>query len=231
MEIEVLPTSMPRLSTIGAGTGLREASDGSCVSDEEGVKKLISDHFSTVFGEESSVVQSPNFSRQRILPESARDLLIRPVCKEEVRNALRSMKSYKAPGPDGLQPIFLKSFWDGDAVVAMIQHALSFGEFPLEIAHTLIVLIPKEETPKNISQFRPISLCNVLYKILAKKYLIIRLHIFGSSSSRWTCDSFLCLSGIERTRDANSFSDEGESSRYCFHRGFAPTCCVSRHMR
>ncbi|KAH1098000.1 hypothetical protein J1N35_014921 [Gossypium stocksii] len=33
---------------------------------------------------------------------------------------------------------------------------------------TNIVLIPKVQTPKNIRQFRLISLCNALYKIISK---------------------------------------------------------------
>lgn len=42
------------------------------------------------------------------------------------------------------------------------------GEFDQTISQTLICLIPKVEVPNVISQFRPISLCNVLYKILTK---------------------------------------------------------------
>lgn len=37
-----------------------------------------------------------------------------------------------------------------------------------EITHSFIVLIPKGSNVAYVSQYRPISLCNVLYKIISK---------------------------------------------------------------
>ena len=42
------------------------------------------------------------------------------------------------------------------------------GVLPDDINLTYIVLIPKKSNPKLISHMRPISLCNVLYKVIAK---------------------------------------------------------------
>lgn len=42
------------------------------------------------------------------------------------------------------------------------------GFFPHSLNDTNICLIPKCVNPHNIKDFRPISLCNVVYKILSK---------------------------------------------------------------
>ena len=56
----------------------------------------------------------------------------------------------------------------GDDVVIAILDFLNNGNMLPEINHTNIVLIPKVKNPEKMSNFRPISLCNVIYKIMSK---------------------------------------------------------------
>ena len=56
----------------------------------------------------------------------------------------------------------------GESVIIDVLDFLYNGNMLPDINHTDIVLIPKVKNPKRISEFRPISLCNVIYKIISK---------------------------------------------------------------
>lgn len=101
------------------------------------------------------------------------------VSKEGVRRATFGMKSYKAPGHDGFQPIFFKHFWDvvGDDIWHLVKEAFINGSSDARLSETLLVLIPKVTHPRCLKEFRPISLCNVTYKIITK-VLVNRLRPF-----------------------------------------------------
>jgi hypothetical protein len=87
-----------------------------------------------------------------------------PYSKEEVKAALFQMFPTKAPDPDGFAAHFFQRHWElcGDEVTAMVLRVLSGVDSPEEINKTFIVLISKITSPKNLGQFRPISLCNVI---------------------------------------------------------------------
>ena len=50
----------------------------------------------------------------------------------------------------------------GESVIIDVLDFLYNGNMLPDINHTDIVLIPKVKNPKRISEFRPISLCNVI---------------------------------------------------------------------
>ena len=88
----------------------------------------------------------------------------------EVQEAIKQMAPLKAPGPDGMPPLFYQTYWDlvGDEVTSSVLHFLNSASLPANLNHTFITLIPKVKNPEYVSEFRPISLCNVLYKIFSK---------------------------------------------------------------
>ncbi|CAL1383747.1 unnamed protein product [Linum trigynum] len=89
---------------------------------------------------------------------------------EEIWQAVKAMGSLKAPGKDGLNPLFYQRCWDfvGPYVVAFVQSCWSDPSKVKEINERIVVLISKIKTPTLIEHFRPISLCNVSYKMITK---------------------------------------------------------------
>lgn len=81
-----------------------------------------------------------------------------------------SISDDKSPGLDGFPAIFFKSFWDslGPLVITAVSRFFEARHMLKEWNQSLIVLIPKRDPPKEVSHFRPISLCNILYKCVSK---------------------------------------------------------------
>jgi hypothetical protein len=84
--------------------------------------------------------------------------------------SLWSLKAFKAPRPDGLHPGFFQKCWPivGDSIVNEVRQIFFSGRMPEYLNRILISLIPKCLRPETLSQFRPISLCNTVYKIVTK---------------------------------------------------------------
>jgi hypothetical protein len=72
--------------------------------------------------------------------------------------------------------LFYKRYWEivGEDVTKEVLDFLNGGILPRAWNETVIVLIPKTSNPESLKDLRPISLCNVLYKI-ASKVLASRL--------------------------------------------------------
>uniref|UniRef100_A0A803QEC1 Reverse transcriptase domain-containing protein n=1 Tax=Cannabis sativa TaxID=3483 RepID=A0A803QEC1_CANSA len=86
------------------------------------------------------------------------------------RQTLFSMGSLKAPGPDGMSVLFFKHYWNtvGSDLCDAVGEFFASSLMHRGINATNVILIPKVDNPKKVSQFRPISLCNVIYKVISK---------------------------------------------------------------
>ncbi|KAK0574015.1 hypothetical protein LWI29_017005 [Acer saccharum] len=108
--------------------------------------------------------------RNSELPHNKADFMDRDVTNDEIRDVCFSLHPNKAPGPDGFNAHFFKKTWDivGEDVINAIQKFFRSGHFLKEINATILALVPKVPNPSKMKDFRPISCCNTLYKIIAK---------------------------------------------------------------
>lgn len=65
---------------------------------------------------------------------------------------------------------FFQKYWNfpGSNIITCVLDFLNYRHLPRTLNYTFIVLIPKVSRPKHITEFRPISLCSVIYNILSK---------------------------------------------------------------
>ena len=96
--------------------------------------------------------------------------LNRPITNLEIEDTIFQLGPHKAPGPDGPPAFFYQQYWDivKFDVFNNIQAFFHLGSLFKPLNHTFITLIPKISFPDEVSHFRPISLCNVIYKTISK---------------------------------------------------------------
>ena len=96
--------------------------------------------------------------------------LEQPVLEVEIFQAFHQMGPLKTSGPDGIPAAFYQKYWNTvhTDITNMVKAFFHSGFILKSLNHTFITLSPKIPTPKKISQFRPISLYNVTYKIISK---------------------------------------------------------------
>ncbi|WJX44074.1 hypothetical protein P8452_31099 [Trifolium repens] len=132
--------------------------------------EVVRSYFDQLF-KANTAVHDPILSliRPRITQDD-NDRLAAPISKEELKEALFQMHPDKAPGPDGFNPAFYQHFWDlcGDDIFEAVKEWLDRGFFPTSLNETNICLVPKCDNPLSMKDLRPISLCNVLYKMVSK---------------------------------------------------------------
>ncbi|PNX94787.1 hypothetical protein L195_g017967 [Trifolium pratense] len=151
------------------------------VEEEENLKGMVNRYYQNLFARNDDDIQwqQTRYSYPNLC-ESEYDQLKENISCVEVKNAIFDMSPWKAPGPDGFPAGFYQNGWS-EIRNSAFEFVKSVWHNPVNVASvnfTDICLIPKVDKPEFVSQFRPISLCNVSYKIITKvivnrlKYII-----------------------------------------------------------
>jgi hypothetical protein len=148
-----------------------ENEEGTTFYEEHQILKVISEYYQKIFttkpGERRSVIAAT--LQPCISDETNRKLTRMPTAKE-IKTACFSIHADKAPGPDGFSASFFQTNWRtvGAQIILEIQNFFSSGILPRNINTTHVRLIPKITSSKTMKDYRPIALCSIYYKIIAK---------------------------------------------------------------
>ena len=104
-----------------------------------------------------------------ICEEEAADLAA-DLTAEELQWAVSVCPQRKSPGPDGLPAEFYKCVWGviAEDMLTVFAEVLSRGRLCASQGQGVIVLVPKVPSAAQLSQYRPLTMLNCDYKILAR---------------------------------------------------------------
>lgn len=128
--------------------------DGQWISNGPELEKLAVGYFKRLYSLDDVEQVVDSLPQRGFVELSHEDKaeLSKPFAAREVENAVRSMGKFKAPGPDGYQPVFYQQSWDvvGDSVLRFVMAFFSTGELPENTNDALVVLIGKVQKPEKI---------------------------------------------------------------------------------
>lgn len=146
-------------------------------SDKAIIIQTFVKHYSTLF---STIGTESNLDKLRSLLDNMPVLsgvetssLETPIELEETLDAIDTSSPCKSPGPDGITAGFYKTFKNSISpfLLILFRYAYKANVLPPTFTRTHTVLIPKTDDPDKLHTvcgYRPITLCNVDYKIFAK---------------------------------------------------------------
>ena len=139
--------------------------------EEDAVSALLVSYYESLFtSSDPHNLDSVLDGVQAVVTKDMNAKLVEMYTAEEVAVAIKEMAPLKAPDPDGMPPLFFQTYWPdiGMDINEAVLSSLNSSSLLKSINHTFISLIPKVKNPERVTEFRPIILCNLIYKIISK---------------------------------------------------------------
>ncbi|MCO5611804.1 hypothetical protein L7F22_066063 [Adiantum nelumboides] len=151
--------------------------DGGVTEDETEIKEMFKDSLSGIVGSpmtwNEQLQQKLNTFLEPMdskINEEKKLLLGRPFSVYEVETVVKAMKKEKTPGPDGIQAEVLQELikYAGQDLCDLLYHWRREGTIQPEFNQGLIKLIPKGQDKMEVKNYRPLTMLNTVYKVMAK---------------------------------------------------------------
>ena len=148
--------------------------NGKIISNQNEILNEQKNYYENLYNEKKQNDSEYNFydeNKITKLSENEKLLCEGIITEKECTDAIREMKNGKSPGSDGINVEFYKIFWNHikKDVIESMNYSFENNVLSQLQAQSLITLIPKPNKDLSfLSNWRPISLLNVDYKILTK---------------------------------------------------------------
>jgi hypothetical protein len=145
--------------------------DGSVTKNKEDMEELTNSFFQNLYkADESTQPAAILDAIQPLISHEINETLCTEFSEDEISFAMFQIGPLKAPGRDGFPASFYQRHWGvlKNDIIAAVKEFFKSGHMPDGVNDTVIVLIPKKKNLELLRDFRPISLCNVIYKVVSK---------------------------------------------------------------
>lgn len=133
------------------------------------------EYYEDLLGGESAVLSELDKALSRTCTpfrcdEASKAALQAGITDAEIKREAFALPPNKSLGPDGFTGEFFRGCWDviGRDLTNAVKEFFSSGQILKQWNATAITLIPKKEGAVKVGDFRPISCCNAIYKIVSK---------------------------------------------------------------
>ncbi|KAK2401903.1 hypothetical protein QL285_051464 [Trifolium repens] len=159
--------------------------DGTMVTTHEEIEQEVLGLYGNLMGKADTNMKGIDIVAMRDGPQLTSDqrmMLVAPIQETEIFKALKSIGDLKAPGLDGYGAMFFKASWNIIKldVIAAVQEFFVEGKIYNAINSTFVTLIPKHTAAKTIKEYRPISCCTTIFKIISKILTLRLSRVLGS---------------------------------------------------
>lgn len=139
---------------------------GQIITDSQVISEHFQGYYKALLGTQqvrTARVETEVVRLGKVLTKEHQLSLIRPVTKQEVKDALWSISDIKSPSPDGYGSGFFKATWHivEHDVFATVSEFFRMRRLLKNLSKTNLVLIPKTDVPRTVSDYRPTACCGV----------------------------------------------------------------------
>ena len=149
------------------------------ITDDKEILKHEKDFYNKLLGHDIPLdgqfhINCERFTKLENIPKITdhdRNYCETSILESEILASIKALKNGKSPGSDGFTAEFYKFFWNDikQALMKSILYSIQHGELSTEQKRGIITLIPKKDKNRIfLKNWRPLTLLNVDYKILAK---------------------------------------------------------------